>query len=102
MVTAAMKLKRHLLLGRKAMTNLASILNSIDITLSTKVYLVNAMVFPVIMYRCESCTIKKAEDQRIDALNCGVREDSGESLGLPGYETRQTSRKSVLNDHWKD
>ena len=90
MVTAAMKLKRRLLLGRKAMTNLASILNSTDITLLTKVYLVKAMVFPVIMYRCESCTIKKAEDQRIDALNCGVREDSRESLGQQGDQTNLT------------
>ena len=60
MVTAAMKL-RHLLLGRKAMTNLDSILKSRDITLSTKVYLVKAMVFPVIMYGYEIWTIKKAE-----------------------------------------
>ena len=55
------EIKRHLLLGRKAMTNLDSILTSRDITLSTKVYLVKAMVFPVVMYRCESWTIKKAE-----------------------------------------
>ena len=67
MVTAAMKL-RHLLLGRKAMTNLDSILKSRDITLPTKVHLVKAMVFPVVMYRCESCTIKKAEHQRIEAF----------------------------------
>ena len=68
MVTAAMKLKRHLLLRRKAMTNLDSILNSRDITLPTKVYLVKAMVFPIVMYECESWTIKKAEYQRIDAF----------------------------------
>ena len=55
---------------------LDSILKSRDITLSTKICLVKAIVFPVIMYRCESCTIKKAECQRIDALNCGVGEDS--------------------------
>ena len=66
MVTTAMKLKRHLLLGRKAMTNLDSILKR-DITLSTKVHLVKAMVLPVVIYRCESWTIKKAEHQRIDA-----------------------------------
>ena len=59
-VTAAMKL-RHLLLGRKVMTNLDSILKSRDITLSTKVRLVKAMVFPVVMYGCESWTVKKAE-----------------------------------------
>ena len=61
MVTAAMKLKRRLLLGRKAMTNLDSIFKSSDITLPTKVYLVKAMVFPVVMYGCESWTVKKAE-----------------------------------------
>ena len=67
MVTAAMKL-RLLLLGRKVMTNLDSILKSRDITLSTKVHLVKAMVFPVVMYRCESWIIKKAEHIRIDAF----------------------------------
>ena len=67
MVTAAMKL-RHLLLGRKVMTNLDSILKSRDITLPTKVHLLKAMVFPVVMYRCENWTIKKAELRRIDAF----------------------------------
>ena len=62
------EIKRHLLLGRKVMTNLDSILKSRDITLSTKVHLVKAMVFPVVMYGCESWTIKKAEHQRIDAF----------------------------------
>ena len=62
------EIKRHLLLGRKVMTNLDSILKSRDITLSTKVRLVKAMVFPVVMYGCESWTIKKAEHQRIDAF----------------------------------
>ena len=62
------KIKRRLLLGRKAMTNLDSILKSRDITLPTKVHLVKAMVFPVVMYGCESWTIKKAECQRIDAF----------------------------------
>ena len=70
------EIKRHLLLGRKAMTNLDSILKSKDITLSTKVRLVKAMVFPVVMYGCESWTIKKAESQRIDALKCGAGENS--------------------------
>ena len=64
--------KRHLLLGRKVMTNLNSILKSRDITLSTKVSLVKAMVFPVVMYGCESWTIKKAECRRIDVLFCFV------------------------------
>ena len=62
------EIKRHLFLGRKVMTNLESILKSRDITLSTKVHLVEAMVFPVIMYGCESWTIKKAEHRRIDAF----------------------------------
>ena len=62
------EIKRHLLLGRKVMTNLYSILNSGDITLPTKVHLVKAMVFPVVMYGCESWTIKKAEHRRIDAF----------------------------------
>ena len=60
--------KRHLLLGRKAMTNLDSILKSRNITLPTKVHLIKAMVFPVVMYGCESWTIKKAEHRRIDAF----------------------------------
>ena len=66
-VIAAMKL-RHLLLGKKAMTNLDSILKSRDINLPTKVHLVKAMVFPVVMYGCESWTIKKAKHRRIDAF----------------------------------
>ena len=82
--------KRRLLLGWKPMTNLDSILKSRDITLLTKVYLVKAMVFPVVMYGCESWTIKKAEHWRIDALDCGVAEDSWESLGLQGDQTSQS------------
>ena len=62
------EIKRRLLLGRKVITNLDSILKGIDITLPTKVCLVKAMVFPVLMYGCESWTVKKAEDQRIDAF----------------------------------
>ena len=62
------EIKRPLLLGRKAMTNLDSILKGRDITLPTKVHLIKAMVFPVVMYGCESCTMKKAECQRIDAF----------------------------------
>ena len=70
------EIKRCLLLGRKAMTNLDSILKSRDITLSTKVRVVTAMIFPVIMYGCESWAIKKAECRRIDAFERGVGEDS--------------------------
>ena len=62
------EIKRHLLLGRKAITSLDSILKSRDIILPTKVHLVKAMVFPIVMYGCKSWTIKKAEGQRIDAL----------------------------------
>ena len=69
------EIKRRLLLGRKVMTNLDSTLKSRDITL-LKVHIVKAIVFPVVMYGCESWTVKKAECQRIDALNCGVGEDS--------------------------
>ena len=69
------EIRTRLLLGRKVMTNLDSIFKSRDITLQTKVRLVKAMVFPVVMYGCESWTIKKAEC-RIDLLKCGVREDS--------------------------
>ena len=70
------EIKRHLLLGRKVMTNLDSIFKSRDITLPTKVCLVKAMVFPVVMYGCESWTVKKAEHQKFMLLNCGVGEDS--------------------------
>ena len=68
--------KRCMLPGRKAMSKLDSILKSRDITLPTKAHIVKAMVFPVVMYGCESWTIKKGEHRRIDAFNCGVGEDS--------------------------
>ena len=70
------EIKRCLLLGRKAMTNLDSILKSRDITLPTKVHLVKAIVFPVVKYGCESWTIKKAGAEELMLLNCSVREDS--------------------------
>ena len=69
------EIKRCLLLGRKVMTNLNSIFKSRDITLPTKVHLVKAMVFPAVMYGCESWTVKKAECRRMIVLNCGVGED---------------------------
>ena len=72
----SLNIKRHLLHGRKTMINLDSMLKSRDVTFTTKVHLVKAMVFPVVMYGCESWTVKKVECQRIDALNCGVGEDS--------------------------
>ena len=94
--------KRHLLLGKKAMTNLDNILKSRDITLPKKAHIVKAMVFPVDMYRCENWTIKKAEHWRIDAFElwCWRR-----LLRVPWAARRSTShsnRKSVLNIHWKD
>ena len=70
------EIQRHLLLIRKAMTNLDSILKSRDITLLTKVHLVKTVVFPVVMYGCESWTVKKAEHRRIDGFELGVGEDS--------------------------
>ena len=70
------EIKRCLLLDRKAMTNLDSILKSKDFTLPTKVHLVKAMVFPVVMYECESWTRKKAKHRELMLLNCGVGEDS--------------------------
>ena len=70
------EINRRLLLERKAMTNLDSVLKSRDISLLTKVHLVKAMVFPVVMYGCENWIIKKAERQRLILLNCGVGEDS--------------------------
>ena len=79
--------KRCLLLGRKAMTKLDSILKSRDITLPSKVHLVKAMIFPIVMYGCDSWTIRKLSTEELMLLNCGVGEDSGESLGLQGDPT---------------
>ena len=84
------EIKRRLLLGRKALTNLDSVLKSRDIILLTKVHIVPAMVFPVVTYGCESWTIKKAECERTMLSNCGAGEDSWESLGLQGDQTSQS------------
>ena len=84
------EIKRRLLLGRKAMSNLDSILKSRDITLQTKVRLVKAMVSLVVMYGYESWTIKKAECQKLTLLICDVGEDSWESLGLQEDQTSQS------------
>ena len=81
------EIQRHFLLGRKAMTNLDSVLKNREITSLTKVYIVKAMVFPVVMYRCESWTIKKAECWRMDAFETDAGEESWESLGLQGDPT---------------
>ena len=96
------EIKRRLLLGRKAMTNLDSMLKSRHIILPTKVCLVKAMVFPVVMYGCENWTIKKAERRRIDAFElwCWRR-----LLRVPWTARRSNQsslKKSVLNIHWKD
>ena len=91
------EIKRRLLLGRKAMTNLDSISKSRDITFLTKVHLVRAMVFPIVMYGCEIWTIKKAECRRIDAFAlCWWRR----FLRAPWAAKR--SNQSILNIHWKD
>ena len=81
------EIKRYLLLGRKAMTKLDSLLKNRDVTLPTKDCLVKAVVFPVVVYGCESWTIKKASAEEFMLLNYGVGEDSWESLGLQGDPT---------------
>ena len=81
------EIKRHLLLGRKVMTNLDSIFKSRDITLPTNVCLVKSMVFPVVIYGCLSWTVKKLSTKELMLLNCGVGEDSRDSLGLQGDPT---------------
>ena len=94
------EIKRHLLLRRKTMTNLNSILKSRDITLPTKVHLVKAMVFPVVIYGCESWMVKKAEHQRIDAFElwCWRR-----FLRVPWTVRRQVNPKgNQLNIRWKE
>ena len=77
------------------MTNLDSILKSRDINLPTKVHLVKAMVFPVVMYGCESRTIRRTDAEELMLSNCGAGEDSLESLGLQGDQTSQSQRKST-------
>ena len=93
MVTAAIKFKKRLFLGTKVMTNLDSIFKSRDITLSTKIRLVKAMVFPVVMYGCESWTVKKADHRRIDAFDlwCWRR-----LLRVPS--TARRSNQSILKE----
>ena len=95
------EIKRRLLLGWKVMTNLNSILKSRDITLPTKVCLVKAMVFPVVMNGCESWTVNKLSTKELMLLNCGVGEDSRGSLGLQGDPTSPFWRRSALGFLWK-
>ena len=93
------EIKRHLLLGRKAMTNLDSVIKSRDISLPTKVRLVKAMIFPVVMYGCESWTIKNAEPKEL-MLGVGRR-----LLRVPwtaGRSKQSIQRKPTVNIHWKD
>ena len=91
MVTAAVKLKDACSLEKKkAITNIDSILKSRDITFLTKVPIVKAVVFPVVMYGCESWTIKKAECKELMLLNCGVGEEAQESLDLQGDQSSQS------------
>ena len=87
------EIKRHLLLGRKVMTNLGSILKSRDITSPTKVHLIKAMVFPIVIYGCECWTVKQAERRRVDAFELCWRR----FLRVPW-----TARRSVLSVQWKD
>ena len=96
------EIKSQLLFGRKAMTKVDIILKSRDITLPTKVHTVKAMVFPVVMYRCENWSIKKAKYQRTDAFKLWCW---GRLLWIrwtAGRPNRQSYRKSTLNIHWKD
>ena len=96
------EIERRLLLGRKAMTNLDSILKSRDITLMAKVHLVKAMVFPVVRYGCESWTIKKTEHQRTDAFElwCWRKLLRVPSTARRSYQS--ILKKSILIIHWKD
>ena len=96
------EIKRHLLLGRKVMTNLDSILKSRDITLPTKVRLVKAVVFPVVVYGCESWMWRNVSAEEFMLLNCDVGEDSWESLGLQREPTSAFERTSVLGVLWKE
>ena len=96
------EIQRHLLLGRKAMKNLYSVLKSRDITLLTKVHRVKAMVFPVVMYRSESWTIKKAEHRRIDALELWCLRRFSSILDSKEIKPVNPKGKSTLNILWKD
>ena len=96
------KIKRRLLPGRKAMTNLGSILKSRDITLPTKVILVKAMVFPVVMYGCEGWTIKKAEHRRIDTFELWCWRKLLRVIWTAMGSNQSILKETVLNIHWKD
>ena len=94
-------IKRRLLLGRKAMTNLNSILKTRDITLLTKVPIVQAMVFQVVIYGCESWPVKKLSTEELMLVNCGAGELSLRALALQRDPINQSQRNKVLNTHQK-
>ena len=96
------EIKRHLLLGRKVITNLNSILKNRDITLPTKVCLLKAMVFPLVMYGCESWTVKKAEHRRIGAFELWCWRKLLRVPWTPRRSNQSILRKSVLGVHWRD
>ena len=96
------EIKRHLLLGRKVMTNLDSILKIRNITMQTKVRLVKAMIFPMVMYGCESWTVKRAEHQRIDAFELWCWRRLLKVLWTARRFNLSILKKSVLNIHRKD
>ena len=90
------EIRRQLLLGRKVMTNLDSVLKNRNITLLANIHIVKLMVFPVIMHGCESWTIKKHSTKELMPLNCSAR------IGQRGDQTSQSQGRSTLNIHWKD
>ena len=96
------EIRERLLLGKKAMTNLDSVLKSKGITLPTKVCLVKVMVFPVVMYGCQSCTIKKAEHQRTDAFKLWCCRRRLRVLWTARRSNQSILEESPLNTHWKD
>ena len=96
------EIKRHLLLGRKVMTNLDSILKNRDITFSKKVHLVKAKVFPVVMYGCESRTVNKAECQRIDAFEMWCWRRLLRDSWTARRSNQSILKEIILNIHWKD
>ena len=96
------EIRRHLLLGRKAITNLDSILKSRGIILPTKVHIVKAMIFPVVIYGCKSWIIKKVEHWRIDAFELWCWRRLFRVLGQQGDQTNPSERKTTLNIHWKN
>ena len=96
------EIKRCLLLGRKVMTNLDSIFKSSDVTLPTKVHLINTMVFPVVMYGCESWTVKKADHRRIDAFEPWCWRRLFRVPWTARRSNQSTLKRPVLGVHWKD